>query len=152
MNNKTPKTGSPELDDTKSNLIGKEAMSEATKNAVNKIKSSASNVIKISSQTSSHSEAKDELIISLSNVYEFDHKSYSEIDLRGLRDMNAEDAIRLEKMFYGEGNMAPINEMSTPYTLMVASVASELPLELFKKLKINDAVKIKNTVSGFLLQ
>lgn len=96
-------------------------------------------------------DADSKYLISLSNTYQFENKSYTELDLSGLEGLTTVDLNAIEKMFYSGGNIAPINEMSIAYTSMVAARASQLPVEFFEHLKANDAVKVKNVVSNFLL-
>ena len=90
-------------------------------------------------------------MVKLSNVYRFEGKDYDQIDLSGIKELTTVDLQAIDKMFYGDGNIAPINEMSNSYCMIAAARASKLPIELFENLKANDSVKVKNSVSHFLL-
>lgn len=127
------------------------ALKKSVGEAVEKVENDT-NVIQINSKVTEAAEGEDHPhIVHLSNTYNFEGKEYNHIDLRGLNDLNTKDLNVIEKQFFGDGNVAPINEMSIGYTAIVAARACKLPVELFENLKANDAVKIKNAVSTFLL-
>jgi len=111
---------------------------------------SAKEVVEIATPQAEDQE-KDLLIVELANLYVFDGVEYETLDLTGIKNLTTTDAQSLEKRFYGGGNIAPINEMSTAYTMFVASIATKMPIEFFNALKIQDTVKVKNAVSTFLL-
>ena len=140
----SPQVGPPKKDQTKEKEIAK-----SVQEAVNKV--NKGNVIEIKSRDKSKEDDSVPLIVKLTNVYRFEGKEYNEIDLSGIKDLTTVDLQAVDKMFYGDGNIAPINEMSNSYCMLAASRASKLPIELFESLKANDSVKVKNSVSHFLL-
>jgi|LGOV01.1.fsa_nt_gb hypothetical protein len=110
----------------------------------------APGIIEIKSETKAEDE-KESLIIKLSGVYSFEGKIIKSLDLRKIETLNTLDLEAIEKLYFSGGNFAPISEMSLPYTKMVVAQSCGYPVELLNHLKANDAVKIKNAVSGFLL-
>lgn len=146
-NEKKPVPGSP-VNINKN--LSTEAITKSASEAVEKAKNS-SDVIVIKSEKTKEDEEKDSLIIIFARTYSFEGTEYDRVDLSGIKELTTRDLTAAEKMFYSSGNIAPINEMSTAYTTMVAARATNLPIELFENLKANDAVKIKNAVSSFLL-
>lgn len=146
------KIGSPEVNQ-KNIATSPEALKKSVNEAVEKVKTAdEKKVIEIKSKKDSkESEEKVPLLVKFTNAYKFEGREYNQLDLSGIEDLTTTDLNAIEKMFYGGGNIAPINEMSMAYTSMVAARATKLPIELFENLKANDAVKVKNVISNFLL-
>lgn len=143
MKNNVP--GSPGYKPEESN----KELALSAKEAVEKVKNG--NVIKIESRNKSKEDDSVALVVKLTNVYRFEGRDYDQIDLSGIKELTTVDLQAIDKIFYGDGNIAPINEMSNSYCMLAASRASKLPIELFESLKANDSVKVKNSVSHFLL-
>lgn len=90
-----------------------------------------------------------EYVIEFKNPYIFEEKEYTQIDLSGLESLTAKDLMDAEKQFAASGQVAAINEMSLGYVCIVAAKASKQPVEFFEKLPANEAIKVKNAVTGF---
>ena len=90
-----------------------------------------------------------EYLIELKKPYLFENQEYTEVDLAGLESLTAKDLIESERQFAASGQVAAINEMNIGYVCIVAAKASKLPVEFFEKLPANEAIKVKNTVTGF---
>jgi hypothetical protein len=90
-----------------------------------------------------------EYLIEFKKPYTFESQEYKEIDLAGLESLTAKDLMDAEKQFAASGLVAAINEMSMGYVCIVAAKASKLPVEFFEKLPANEAIKVKNEVTGF---
>lgn len=88
-------------------------------------------------------------LIEFKNPYSFEAKEYSQVDLSGLELLTAKDLIDAEKQFAASGQVAAINEMSIGYVCIIAAKASKQPVEFFEKLPANEAIKVKNLVTGF---
>lgn len=129
---------------------GEKAICKSVKESVIKAVSETPGVIKIAS-SKDQNEEKVDLRIELSGVYEFEGEIIKSLDLRKLDSLNTTDLEAVEKLYFSGGNFAPISEMSLPYAKLVAVQACGYPVELLNNLKANDAVKLKNAVSGFLL-
>ena len=91
----------------------------------------------------------NEYLIEFKKPYLFETKEYTEIDLSGLESLTAKDLIDSERQFAASGQVAAINEMNMGYVCIVAAKASKLPVEFFEKLPANEAIKVKNAVTGF---
>jgi Phage tail assembly chaperone proteins, E, or 41 or 14 len=95
-------------------------------------------------------EKKNKIIVELSKPYQFEGKEYTEIDLTGLENLTGEDLIEAEKVFSTSGQVALMSELSTGYTLIIAAIATKLPVEFFQKLPAKDAMRVKGAVMAFL--
>lgn len=89
------------------------------------------------------------LVVKLSKPYHFEDKTYKELDLSGLDDLTAEDMIAADKYLTRNGNVTVMPEMSLEYACFIASKATDLPVEFFRRLPPKDAIKIKNRVTNF---
>lgn len=93
---------------------------------------------------------KNDNIVKLSKPYKFEGKEYLEIDLSGLEDLTAADMIKTNKILERAGSMSILPEMSLEYACVLAAKASSQPIEFFNGLRPQDAIKVKNKVTGFL--
>ena len=82
--------------------------------------------------------------------YHFEGKDYDGVDLSGLEDATANDLVAVERILRKRGVMDPLVEMSPELAALLASRVAGLPEEFFMGLPINEMVKLKTTVSGFL--
>ena len=85
------------------------------------------------------------------NIYRFEGKIIEVIDLSGLKDLTTMDITAAEKIYFKDGNFAPVSELTAAYCIILAAQGCNYPLELLQALKANDTTKIKNKVSTFLL-
>jgi hypothetical protein len=92
---------------------------------------------------------KQSTIITLSKTYHFEEKDYTELDFSGLEDLSAEDMIEADKYLSRNGNVSAMPEMSIMYACFIASRATDIPVEFFRKLSPKDAIKVKNRVTSF---
>lgn len=91
-------------------------------------------------------------IVKFPTPFEFEGKTYTELDLSGLDDLNTADLTWCETMFTKLGYVDSMKEFNTTFCMLIAHRATKLPFELFKSLKISNAVRIKTVVSSFLYQ
>ncbi len=82
--------------------------------------------------------------------YTFEGKEYKEIDLSGIESLSTKDLLEADKKFNASGQMALMNEMTTGYSVIIASKATSLPVEFFENLPASEGLKVKNTVMNFL--
>lgn len=87
--------------------------------------------------------------IVFSKAYRFENKEYLGVDLSGLDNLTAEDMIAADKFVAASGSFSPMPELSIGYALFIASCATDLPIEFFRRLPPKDAIKIKNQVTNF---
>lgn len=88
--------------------------------------------------------------IRLSKPYQFEGKTYQEIDLSGLEKMKVSDMIEAEKMLSRQGSYYAVQEASMEYCCFLAAKATELPIEFFENLTAADGKEVKNVVRSFL--
>lgn len=89
------------------------------------------------------------LILRFNKPYEFEGKTYNEVDLSGLENMTAKDMIETQKVLDRSGTFSVIPEMSVEYACIIASRATHHPIEFFKGMPMKEAVKLKNRVTSF---
>ena len=82
--------------------------------------------------------------------FNFEGKEYKEVDLSNIENLATKDLIEADKIFNNTGQVALMNEMATGYTCIIASKATELPIEFFENLPAREGLKVKNKVMGFL--
>lgn len=88
-------------------------------------------------------------IVKLSKKYHFEDDDIDTVDLSGLETLTAEQAITAQKILTRSGNVTTLLETNVEFCLIIASYASGLPVEFFKKLNLKDMTMVKNRVSGF---
>ena len=82
--------------------------------------------------------------------FNFEGKEYKEVDLSNIENLATKDLIEADKIFNNTGQVALMNEMATGYTCIIASKATELPIEFFENLPAREGLKVKNKGMGFL--
>lgn len=88
-------------------------------------------------------------VVTFGKPYHFEGKEHKSIDLSGLDNLTAENMIAADKYLASNGVFTPMPEMNMEYTLYIASVATGLPIEFFRRLPPKDAIKVKNRVTNF---
>ena len=91
-----------------------------------------------------------EYVVKLITPVEFEGTKYTEIDLSNIVDLDTRVLIDANKYLDKSGDYSPMKEFETEYYLYIASRASDLPIELFYKLKLRDGNAVKNRVRNFL--
>ena len=95
-------------------------------------------------------EEEEDLILHFKKPYSFEGKRYTEVDLSGLADISAADLCKVNKMAKKDNGVDPIPEMSLSYAIYMAVRITNLPVEFFQRLPAQEAIKLKNLVTGFL--
>lgn len=117
---------------------------------------SAASVSLVDSASKADEEAEDDeddesLIIKFKKPYKFEGKEYDEIDLSGLENLSASDMIAVNKyMDRTASGIQVMPEVSLEYACVLASKATQRPVEFFLGLPPKQAMKVKNRVMGFL--
>ncbi len=96
------------------------------------------------------SGAAGPLLLEFSKPYEFEGKTYKNIDLGGLKNVRAGDMIEINKMMERSGAVSVLPEMSLQYACIMAYKVTDQPLEFFEGLLPAEAMKLKNLVTNFL--
>jgi hypothetical protein len=92
----------------------------------------------------------DDMKVVFKKPFNFEGKEYKEIDLSNIESLATKDLIESDKIFNNSGQVALMNEMATGYTCILASKATNLPIEFFENLPAKEGLKVKNKVMGFL--
>lgn len=101
-------------------------------------------------QNETQDEELDTRKVVLKKPFEFEGKTYTEIDLSGLDDLTGADLEEADRYLKNSGEyFNPLKQYDSVYTNYIASRAANLPVEFFQKLKIKDAEKVRVTVTRF---
>lgn len=92
----------------------------------------------------------EELKVVLMGPYNFEGKTYSEVDLSGLREITTQDMVKVQKLMQKKGTLAAVPELTLEFNCYMASSATGLPVEFFQGLPCRDGLKVKNKVTNFL--
>ena len=76
-------------------------------------------------------------------------KTVGEDDRHLLALRRDDDMIAADKYLSRSGNFAIMPEMSIEYSCYIASRATNLPVEFFRRLPPKEAIKVKNRVTNF---
>lgn len=96
-------------------------------------------------------EAEDNpYLVVFKTPFIFEKTRYESVDLSGLEDLNAADMIAVNKIIERGGTVNVLPEMSLEYACLISSRASGMPVEFFKALPPQEALKVKNRVTNFL--
>ncbi len=87
--------------------------------------------------------------IKLSKPYEFEGKTYKEIDLSGLENLKAKDLSEIDKIYIARDNNPATGGLTLDYAIIVAHWVTKKPLEFFENLPAKDATALKNEVVSF---
>lgn len=91
----------------------------------------------------------EERVLELTRTYSFEGEQIYVIDFSGLEDITADDMIRANNIMTNAGTVAVVPENNMHYALIIASSATGIPIEFFKRLRPRDAIKVKNMVTRF---
>lgn len=86
-------------------------------------------------------------VMQLEKPYLFDGKSYTEIDLSGVADLNSMQESAAENRVAREGFVVTETSFNYLYACVIASMATGLPEDFFTGLPICEVVKLKNAVN-----
>lgn len=92
---------------------------------------------------------EEDFIIRFDAPYRFEGKTYTGIDLSGLRELRAKDIWKLNRAYRNSGNIPLLQEMDNEYTARVAARAAGLPIEFFEGMPLPESIKVRAMVSGF---
>ena len=95
-------------------------------------------------------DQEESLVFKFAKPYVFEGQTYTEVDLSGLEDTTAADLSAVNKILNKTGTVSPVPEMSMDFSIYMAARVAKLPVEFFQRLPAREAVRLKNTVTGFL--
>ena len=92
-------------------------------------------------------------VLKLRTAVTFEGKLYEEIDLSGLDKLNGKDVRELDRLFKMKGGKigGNVKEFDSMYLQLVASRATNLPLEFFDSISMKDATRLEVEIRNFLL-
>lgn len=91
----------------------------------------------------------NEYLIKFNKPFTFEGQEYKEIDLSGIESLTVRDLEKADKMFISTGQVAMMNEMSTGYVCIIASMVAHKPVEFFEGLPAKEGIKVKTVISSF---
>ena len=77
-------------------------------------------------------------------------REFTEVDLSGLENTTAADLSAVNKILSKSGTVSPVPEMSMDFAIYMAARVAHLPVEFFQRMPSREAIRLKNTVTGFL--
>lgn len=86
-------------------------------------------------------------VMQLEKPYLFDGKTYNEIDLSGVADLNSMQEAAAENRMAREGFVVTETSFNYLYACAIAGMATGLPEEFFTGLPLRETVKLKNAVN-----
>lgn len=86
-------------------------------------------------------------VMKFDKPYQFKGKTYTEIDLNGIADLNSLHESEAENRIVRAGFMVTENTLNILYACVLASMATGKPEEFFTGLPITETMKIKNAVN-----
>lgn len=91
--------------------------------------------------------AGDSHVMKLNSPYEFKGKTYTEVDLSGVANLNSMNESEAENRIARAGFVVTEDSLNTLFACVLASMATGLPEEFFTGLPLDEAVKIRSTVN-----
>lgn len=93
-----------------------------------------------------------ESVVKFNEPYLFEGQEYTEVDLSEVGEATTNTLMQADKLFLAKGIVDAFKEVNVQYCMIIASLKTEKPIEFFENLRANEAIKIKNIVSGFLFR
>lgn len=93
---------------------------------------------------------ENKYLIKFNRPYKFEGTDYNEVDLSGIEKLSTKDLAEADKTFLGTGQLAIMNEMSTGYVCILASIIAKKPIEFFEGLPAKEGIKVKAIIGNFL--
>lgn len=95
----------------------------------------------------------DDAIVHLSKKMKYEGKIITEIDISGIKDLNAKDLKKVEKLYRKTAkNLSAAPETTLDYAIAMASYLTGMPVGLLSLMSATDSLKLKNRVINFLYE
>lgn len=94
-------------------------------------------------------EMKKESVIVFDKPVMFEAAEHKSVDLSGLENLTTDNLIYAETLYHKSGGSAINPETTMLYSMILAHVSSDKPIEFFGKLPAKEALKIKREVYRF---
>lgn len=91
-------------------------------------------------------------VVKFSKPVKFEDKEYTELDLSALEDVSTDELMTVEKMYTRAGGTSVTPETTLLYSVILASVVTNTPIEFFGVLRGKESMKIKKVCNYFLLK
>ena len=92
---------------------------------------------------------KKDNLVTFKKPFIFEGQTYESLDLSGLENLSTEQLCQAERIFERSGGVSALKEMNLEYAIIVANLATGLPVEFFKALPAREGSKVKNRVSAY---
>ncbi len=92
---------------------------------------------------------EEKVICKFGNIYTFEGKEISEVDLTGMENVTAADMIAVNRIMALSGASPVSQEFTMEYALQMAARVSKLPYEFYERVSMADAFKVRNMVQSF---
>lgn len=97
-------------------------------------------------------QTRQKIVVALGKPYVFEGKEYPEIDLTDMDKLTIQDAIDAQRQLFGEQEVAAamLCETTTAFARIIATKATEQPIEFFKLMPRGAMKRIVAAVRGYL--
>jgi hypothetical protein len=94
-------------------------------------------------------ENSNSIKIKFPKPYEFEGKTYTEIDLGGMHDLNAKDIAEIDNIFIKQNGNPLYIGLTLDYAIIVANRVTGKPIEFFEGLPAKAATALRSEVFSF---
>ncbi len=108
--------------------------------AMKKVRMAVFETLDTQEQTKDH-------VVTFETPYTYEGKSYEDVDLNGIAQLNAMAESEAEKRMMRAGFVITDTEFNTMHACILASLATGLPEEFFTGLPLRETMKLKNAVN-----
>lgn len=98
-------------------------------------------------------EDNSDTVVHLSKKMKYEDKIITEIDISRIKDLNAKDLKKVEKLYRKTTkNLSAAPETTLDYAIAMASYLTGMPVEFLSLMPAADSLKLKNRVINFLYE
>ena len=108
--------------------------------AAKRVSAAVRGFLNVSEETENH-------VMRLAQAHYYKGKSYQEIDLNGVADLNSLNESEAENRMAREGFVVTENSTNYLYACVIASMATGIPEDFFTGLPLYEVLKLKNAVN-----
>lgn len=92
---------------------------------------------------------KSRIVVKFDKPYTFEEKSYTELDLSGLKQLTTNDLIGIENLYNRSDGDSEKPETTLMFAIITVSFVCKIPFDFFGDLPAREAIKLKEEVSRF---
>lgn len=122
----------------------------AENNGLAAVEGAVKNKNKVPEKNGAADKQENKHLVMLSKPYPFeDEEDITSIDLSCLENATAEVLIKANRVMVSTGEVMTIPENDIRYALFIAAECTGIPYDFYKKLNLQDAIKVKREIMVF---